>query len=62
MDNKYKGMTVNERLFVSELSGKYHEAVKKKDIETVISILKTVDLDEENIKAILKFDGLIDDV
>ena len=63
MDNKskYLGMTVNERLYVSELSGKYDKAVKNKDTETAISILKAVDLGEENIKAILKSDGLIND-
>lgn len=58
--SKYLGMTVNERLYVSGLSKKYHEAVKNKDIETAISILKSVDLGEENIKANLKFDGLVD--
>ena len=63
MDNKskYFGMTVNERLYVSGLSEKYYEAVEKKDIETAISILKAVDLGEENIKANLRFDGLIND-
>lgn len=59
--SKYSAMTVNERLYVSGLSDKYHEALNKKDIDTVISILKAVDLGEENIKAILKFDGLISD-
>ena len=63
MDNKskYSGMTVNERLYVSGLSDKYHVAVKEKDIDAAISILKAVDLGEENIKAILKFSGLISD-
>lgn len=63
MDNKskYLGMTVNERLYISGLSDKYKEALKKKDINAAISILKAVDLGDENIKAILKFDGLISD-
>ncbi|WP_276090960.1 hypothetical protein [Pedobacter sp. JY14-1] len=59
--NEYSGMTVNERLYVSGLSDGYYEAVKEKDIESAISILKAVDLGEENIKAILKFSGLIGD-
>ena len=63
MDNKskYSGMTVNERLYVSGLIDKYDEAVKKKDIKFAISILKAVDLGEENITANLKFAGLIRD-
>lgn len=55
-------MTVNERLYVSGLINKYEKAVKEKDINTAIVILKAVDLGEENIRAILKFDGsIIDD-
>ena len=63
MENKgkYSGMTVNERLYVSGLMEKYQEAVKQKDIDAAISILKAVDLGEENIRANLKFDGLISD-
>ena len=63
MDNhcKYFGMTVNERLYLSGLLPKYNEAVKMKDIDAAISILKAVELDQQTIKANLKFDGLIDD-
>ncbi|MEJ7560073.1 MAG: hypothetical protein WKF66_17295 [Pedobacter sp.] len=60
-ERKYFGMTVNERLYVSGLSNKYHEAVNNKDIRAAITILKEVELGLENIKAILKFDGLISD-
>ena len=62
MDNKtiYSGMTVNERLHVSGLMHRYDEAVEKKDKDEAILILKSVDLGEENIRDILKFDGLID--
>lgn len=53
-------MTVNERLYDSGLINQYLEAVKEKDIKTAIAILRLVDLGEENINAILKFDGMID--
>jgi hypothetical protein len=59
--SKYSGMTVNERLYISGLIDKYHEAVMEKDIDAAISILKAVDLGEDNIRANLKFDGLITD-
>jgi hypothetical protein len=59
--SKYSGMTVNERLYLSGLIAKYDEVVKEKDIDGAISILKSVDLGEDNIRAILKFHGLISD-
>ena len=59
--SKYLGMTVNERLYLSGLIDKYYEAVRGKDIDAVISILKTVDLGDDNIRANLKFGGLIND-
>ncbi|MCL1926926.1 MAG: hypothetical protein FWF95_07320 [Syntrophorhabdaceae bacterium] len=55
MRNKYKGMTVNERLYVSNLMDKFDGAVKKKDVVTVISILEEVELtSEESIVPILE--------
>ncbi|WP_294549288.1 hypothetical protein [uncultured Bacteroides sp.] len=51
--NKYEGMTVNERLYVSGLIDEFYKAVEKKDIETVISILKKVELSNGQIKTIL---------
>jgi truncated hemoglobin YjbI len=60
-DSRYLGMTVNERLYVSGLIDKFYESVKKKDINAAVFILKAVDLGEENIKAILKFNDLIQD-
>ena len=59
MDNKskYAGMTVNERLYVSGTSDKFYEAVKNKDVDTVISILQSIEIGEGNIKAILKSTG-----
>ncbi|WP_307995480.1 hypothetical protein [uncultured Bacteroides sp.] len=51
--NKYEGMTVNERLYVSGLIDEFYKAVEKKDIEAVISILKKVELSNNQIKPIL---------
>lgn len=59
--SKYLGMTVNERLYLSGLIDKYYEAVRGKDIDAVVSILKAVDLGDDNIRANLKFGGLIND-
>ncbi|UTA48059.1 hypothetical protein L1F30_00625 [Simiduia sp. 21SJ11W-1] len=53
MENKYAGMTVNERLYVSGLMGEFDEAVENKDTEKVRSILEKVELTEESIKPIL---------
>jgi hypothetical protein len=57
----YLGMTVNERLHVSGYSDKYHEAVETKNVDAAISILKAVNLGEENINVISKLDGLTSD-
>jgi hypothetical protein len=46
-------MTVNERLYVSGLMDEFDNAVKKKDVSTIVSILKKVELKEESIKPIL---------
>jgi len=54
MENKYAGMTVNERLYVSGLMKRYDEAVKKKNSKKVRDILKQVELTEESIKPILE--------
>jgi hypothetical protein len=58
--NKYRGMTVNERLWVSGLMDAFDLAVKKKDVNTMKSILSEVEVGEANIKPILKQHGLID--
>ncbi|MBD1386640.1 hypothetical protein IDJ75_15240 [Mucilaginibacter rigui] len=57
MENKYGGMTVNERLYVSGLWEKFDDAVAQKDIDLVIAILKKVELNDSNIQEILKFNG-----
>ncbi len=54
MQNKYAGMTVNERLYVSGLMDDFDEAVKKKQSEKVRNILEKVELTEESIKPILQ--------
>ncbi len=60
MDNKYKGMTINERLYVSGFMDEFDNAVKENKIEKVIDILKKVEITEESaINPILKELGLI---
>jgi len=51
---KYKGMTVNERLYVSGYMDEYDKAVKEKDINKIIEILEKVELNEISIKPILE--------
>lgn len=54
MENKYTGMTVNERLYVSGLMDEFDEAVEKKNTEKVRAILEKVELTESSIKPILE--------
>ena len=58
MDNKYAGMTVNERLYVSGLLDEFDKAMQIKDVDVIISILKNVELTDENIDSILRNHGL----
>lgn len=58
MENKYAGMTVNERLYVSGLTDEFDKAVKERDVERIRSILSNVELTEESIKPILEQMGL----
>lgn len=58
---KYKGMTVNERLYVSGLMNEFDMAVKEKDIAKVKAILKSVELNEESVKPILLELGLMEE-
>lgn len=65
MADKYdfSGMTVNERLWVSGQSDKYRKAVLEKDLNAALSILKTIEIGDRNIKAVLKYDGFtIEDI
>jgi hypothetical protein len=58
MDNKYAGMTVNERLYVSGLLDAFEKAVGEKNTNEAVRILKEVELTDVNIKPILEKWGL----
>jgi len=58
MANKYAGMTVNERLYLSGLMDDFDKAVAEKDSDKVRGILQKVELTEESIKPILESLGL----
>lgn len=58
MENKYAGMTVNERLFVSGLMDEFDKAVEARDVDRIRSILRDVELTEESIGPILEHLGL----
>lgn len=54
MENKYAGMTVNERLYVSGLMDEFDKAVEEKNSEKIRTILEKVELTEKSIKPILE--------
>jgi len=58
MDNKYAGMTVNERLYVSGLLDEFEKAVSEKNTDEAVRILKKAELTDANIKPILEKWGL----
>ncbi len=58
MDNKYAGMTVNERLWVSGLMDEFERAISGKNTDEAVRILTEVGLTGENIKPILVKYGL----
>ena len=58
MDNKYAGMTVNERLWVSGLMDEFERAIRGKNADEAVRILTEVELTDENIKPILVKCGL----
>lgn len=58
MDNKYAGMTVNERLYASGLMDAFDKAVGEKNTAEVVRILHMVELGEDSIKPILEHLGL----
>jgi len=60
MDNNYGGMTVNERLWVSGLMEQFDSAVREKNADKIIKILKKVELTEPNIADILRQKDLIE--
>lgn len=60
MDNQYKGMTVNERLYASGLMDEFDLAVKNKNLDKVILILKEVEITESSlVNPILERLGLV---
>ena len=58
MDNKYAGMTVNERLWASGLMDEFERAISEKNMDAAVRVLTEVELTEENIKPILVKWGL----
>jgi len=54
MSKKYKGMTVNERLYMSGLADKFDLAVQLKNVQQATSILQKVELSHESILEILQ--------
>ena len=55
MKEKYKGMTVNERLYVSGLIDKFDKCIEQGQVEEVKRILVEVGISEaESIEAILR--------
>lgn len=60
MQNKYGGMTVNERLYTSGLLDKFDKAVKERKVIEITNILKSVELTDESINPILKHYKLIE--
>jgi hypothetical protein len=53
MDNKFAGMTVNERLYSENLEDKFYSAIEEKNIVRIIFILMRIDLNEDSIVDIL---------
>ena len=58
MENKYAGMSVNERLYLSGLMDEFDEAAEEKNAGRIRSILDNAELTEEAIKPILEQLGL----
>ena len=58
MKSKYLGMTVIERLHVSELMADFDFYLKQKDSESIINIFRKIQLDKSSITDILNDLGL----
>jgi hypothetical protein len=54
MENKYAGMTVNERLYVSGLMDEFDKAMEEKNVKKIRIILEKVELTENSIRPILE--------
>lgn len=59
MDDKNKGTTVNERLYLNGLFDEFYAAIHVRDIEKIREILRRVEITENGIDAILKQNGLM---
>lgn len=51
-------MTVYERLYASNQIEKFEEAIKVGDVKMLISILRSLQVDEESVKLIIKNNNL----
>jgi hypothetical protein len=58
MEGDYTGMTVNERLFAGGYLPEFDNAVKAKDVNKIVSLLKAVGLSGPSIDPILERLGL----
>jgi len=54
MSDRYSGMTVNERLYVSGKIDEFDDAIEKKDVEKLKVILKEIEIDDASITSILE--------
>lgn len=54
MEEKFKAMTVNERLYVSGLIDAFDKAAELQDVATVVHILREVELTDTSIKPVLE--------
>ncbi|RTZ10181.1 hypothetical protein EKM05_05295 [Flavobacterium sp. GSP27] len=58
MENKFSGMTVNERLYVGGLINDFDNALEQKNVEEIKAVLKKVALNEDSIFEMLISLGL----
>lgn len=57
-DNKYEGMTVNERLLVSGFLDEFQHYIDVKDKDNIVLILKKLEVDDSSINTFLAKIGL----
>ena len=56
--NKFGGMTVNERLYVSGLMDDFDKAIEEKNLEKAMEILSAIEIGDENVEVLLVKYGL----
>ena len=60
MDNKFNGMTVNERLYVSGLMDEFDKCIERYDVKGAQKILEQVEIvDETSVQSIFEALGLV---